>query len=172
MRKPNLLAMCAVSLGLIVWTSSWVLGHGHERGDAKATISGVKVSINYGRPSLNNRDVMKLIQPGKLWRIGADDPTTIESDADLDFGGTRVPKGMHILLARYIEPGKWALVVSRKDVFHYEPSAKLAEVPMQLQDGQDPADDVTIQLSSKSGRGLITIAWGTLQLQTSFSPAR
>jgi len=146
--------------------------HGNDRGKASATIGTAEVTIDYGRPALRGREMLKKIQPGQLWRIGADAPTTIQSDTDLDFGGTRVPKGKHILLARLAEPGKWSLVVSSKDVFSYEPSAKIAEIPMEHQAGKDPVEILTVSLSSHRGRGNIEIAWGDSRLIASFAPAK
>ena len=90
----------------------------------------------------------------------------------LDFGGTRVPKGKHILLARYVEPGRWTLIVSSKSVLQYEPSAKLAEVPVQLETGKDPVEALTINLSNQGDRGVIDIAWGDSRLDVSFAPAK
>jgi hypothetical protein len=137
----------------------------------KATIGGTHVSIDYGRPALKGRDMLKQIQPGQLWRIGADAPTTIELDRELNFGGTIVPKGKHILLARFVEPGKWTLVFSSKSVFQYDPSAKLAEVPLTLEEANDSTELVTIQLTDKGGTGVIKITWGKMRLSASFKPA-
>ena len=76
------------------------------------------------------------------------------------------------LMARYVAPGEWTLVVSSKDRLHYEPSAKLAEAPMEVQDGKDPTEDLSIQLSNKGGRGVIEIAWGGYRLVATFAPAK
>jgi len=158
--------------GVLALLAANGIAHGNERGTAKAMIGSATVTIDYGRPMLKGRDLMKMIQPGEVWRIGSDAPTTIESDADLDFGGTRVPKGKHILLAHYIEPGKWSLVVSSKSASQYEPGAKLAEVPMEVQESKAPEEEVTIQLSPKGSQGVIEIAWGTMRLTGSFSAAK
>src|SRR5215831_10143983 len=109
-RAAGILALLAVN----------AIAHGNERGTAKATIGSAAVTIDYGRPMLKGRDLMKMIQPDSVWRIGSDAPTTIESDADLDFGGTRVPKGKHILLAHYLGAGKWSLVVSSKPASQFD----------------------------------------------------
>jgi len=148
------------------------VAHGNERGTVKTTLDGATVTIDYGRPTLKGRDVTKLIQPGAFWRIGSDAPTTIDADADLDFGGARVPKGKHILLAHYIESGKWSLVVSTKPASQYDPGAKLAEAPAEVQQGKDSVEEVTIQLSAKGSQGAIEITWGTMRLVGSFSVAR
>jgi len=160
------------AVGVLALLAANGIAHGNERGTAKAVIGSATVTIDYGRPMLKGRDLMKMIQPGEVWRIGSDAPTTIESDADLDFGGTRVPKGKHILLAHYIEPGKWSLVVSSKSASQFEPGAKLAEVPMEYDESRDTMEEVTIQLSAKGGQGVINIAWGTMRLTASFSAAK
>jgi hypothetical protein len=168
--------ICRTSIGLatatlMVLMSSASVAHGNERGSVKVTVGGVHISIDYGRPALKGRDMLKQLQPGQLWRIGADAPTTLESDKELNFGGTIVPKGKHILLARLIEPGKWTLVFSSKSVFQYEPSAKVAEVPLTLEEASDSAELVTLQVTGQDGTGVIEIAWGKMHLSASFKPA-
>ena len=171
-----MMKICRTSIGLatatlIVLMSSASMAHGNERGSVKVTINGARISIDYGRPALKGRDMLKQIQPGNVWRIGADAPTTLESDKELNFGGTIIPKGKHILLARLVERGKWTLVFSSKSVFQYEPSAKLAEVPLTLEEASDSAELVTLQVTGKDGTGVIEIAWGKMRLSASFKPA-
>lgn len=170
--KLNRLFLAFVGAVALAGAAHLALAHGNEPGSAKATIGTAKVSIEFRRPTLKGRDLMKLIHPGDLWRMGADIPTTIESDADLDFGGTRVPKGKYFLMARFVESGKWTLVVSNKERRAYEPSSKLAEIPMDVEEGKDPVDAMDIQLSNKSGRGSIEVAWGTFRLTASFTPVK
>ena len=171
MKKFNYLTI-GLGASLLLLVALPALAHGADRGEAKATIGSANVSIDYGRPMLKGRDLMKMMPVGGVWRIGADAATTITSNVDLDFGGTRVAKGNHILLTRLAEAGKWSLVVSSKGAFQYEPSAKLAEVPIELQDGKESVEELTITLTNKDGRGVIEIAWGTSRLTASFAPAK
>ena len=169
--KMNRILITITIFGALAILAHLALAHGNEPGSAKAAVGNTKVSIDFRRPMLKGRDLMKLLHPGDLWRMGADVPTTIDSDSDLDFGGTRVAKGKHILLARFVEAGKWTLVVSSKDRSHYEPGAKLAEIPMEVKEGKDAVDAMNIQLSNKNGSGEIEIDWGTFRLTATFSPA-
>jgi hypothetical protein len=172
MRISKSLSTGALALVLALTFTATGLAHGNERGQSKAAIGKARVTIDYGRPTLKGRDMLKRIQPGQVWRLGSDAPTTIESNVDLDFGGTRVPKGKHILLARLVEPGKWTLVVSSQSAMHYEPSAKIAEIPMEVREESDPVEELSIKLSDDGGRGVIEIAWGTARLKATFAVAK
>jgi hypothetical protein len=165
----------ALSLGtaLVLVTGSLTsLAHGQDRGTTKATIGNANVSIEYGRPALKGRDMLGKMQAGAVWRIGANEATTLTSDADLDFGGKRVAKGKHILLARLVEAGKWSLIVSSKGAFQFDESATLAEIPLELKEAKDSVEELTITLTSQGGKGILEIAWGTSRLVGSFAPAK
>ncbi|HUI41787.1 MAG TPA: DUF2911 domain-containing protein [Terriglobia bacterium] len=171
MRKHAAMTFIVLAAALALAAAS-AFGHGNEHGKTQAVIGGANVSIDYGRPTLKGRDLNALIKPGQLWRIGADVPTTIESDTDLDFGGTRVPKGKHILLARMIAPGQWSLVVSSQPVARFAPDAKLAEEAMTVEQRSDSAEELTIGLTNNGGNGgTIEISWGTQRLIAPFKPA-
>jgi hypothetical protein len=162
----SFVAVAVFSLG-----AALLLAQGGNRGEAKATIGPAHVSIDYGRPMLRGRSPLSMITPGTVWRLGASAPTTIESDRDLLFGNTRVPKGKHILLAQMTEPGKWVLLVSNKAYDAYDASAKIAGTPMKALDGQASVEQMTIKLSGHGTQGDIEVAWGTSRLTASFSAA-
>jgi hypothetical protein len=145
---------------------------GQNRGETKEKVGKANVTISYGRPTLNGRDPLKMMQPGQPWRLGSNAPTTIDSDADLNFGGTTVPKGKHILLAILDEAGKWWLVVSSKNNFDYDPSTKLAQTPMELSKSEAAVEQLKINLSGKDDGGTIDVAWGTLRLAARFESAK
>jgi len=160
-------SLATLSLALVTHAT---LAHGNDHGNIQATIGGAHVTIDYNRPSLRGRDPLSLIQPGEVWRMGSDAPTTLESDQDLDIGGTRVAKGKHILLARFDGPGKWTLVISNKPWNQYDAAAKIAETPMTFEQVQDSVETVTIKLTDQKGTGVIAVAWGKLLLRAEFKP--
>ncbi|HVB28989.1 MAG TPA: DUF2911 domain-containing protein [Terriglobia bacterium] len=162
----SLAAVALFSLGTAV-----LMAQGNTRGEAKATVGSAHVSIDYGRPMLKGRDPLGMLKPGQVWRLGASAPTTLDSDQDLLFGNTRVPKGKHILLAKLVEPGKWVLLVSSKAFNEYEPDAKIAEAPMQVDNAPESVEEMVIKLSGHQGQGDIEVAWGTSRLAASFRVA-
>jgi hypothetical protein len=52
---------------------------------------------------------------------------------------------------------------------NYEPSAKVAEVPLQVQEDQKAVEELEIQISgSGNNNGAIAIAWGPYRLDGTF----
>jgi Protein of unknown function (DUF2911) len=172
MKKLERTAAAMLAAALLVCGAAIALAHGNARGEAKAAIGKAQVTIVYGRPALRGRDMLKKIAPGQIWRLGADIPTTIESSAALDFGGTRVAEGKHILLARLDSPDHWSLIVSSETAQHYKPEAKLAEIPLKLREAKNSVEELRITLSGRGGQGRIEIAWGTSRLAGNFLPAK
>jgi nucleoid-associated protein YgaU len=163
--------LATLTLTTVMVAGGFSTAAGQNRGETKAKIGKATVTVAYGRPALNGRDPLKMIHPGQPWRIGSNAPTTIESDTDLSFAGTTVPKGKHILLSLLDDAGKWWLIASSKNNFEYEPSAKIAQAPMELSTGEDAIELLEIKLSGKDDRGTIEVAWGTLRLAATFAPA-
>lgn len=169
----NCVKVSLAATSLLFFSALTTHAHGQNRAEVKATVGKANLTVEYGRPSLRGRDPLKMMQPGTVWRLGADASTTLANDADLDFAGTRVPKGKYVLLAQMAEGGKWALIVSSKPHTQYDPSAKVAEIPLEASEAGEPVEQMTINLSAESGsRGRIEIAWGTMRLVGSFAPAK
>lgn len=55
------------------------------------------VSVTYGRPGLKGREVTTLVPQGEIWRVGANEATTVTFSTDVKFGGEEVPAGTYVL---------------------------------------------------------------------------
>jgi Protein of unknown function (DUF2911) len=168
--QPRFFALTLLAVPVLL--AAGTTARGNERGLAQVTLGKVKISIDYGRPTLKGRDPLSLISPGEIWRAGADAPSTFESSADLDFDGIRVPKGRHYLLVRYVATGVWSLLFSSRPAEAYEPRAKVAEVPVELRRTDDPHDELTIHLEVGGQKGTLRISWGSLLLASPFTVAK
>jgi len=142
-----------------------VLAHGADRGEAKATVAGKAVTIDYGRPTLKGRDMLAQAEVGKPWRMGADADTTLKTDADLVFGGAAVAKGEYVLTATKVAEGKWQLNVLTKT----KEKAKVADVPLELAKVPASVEMLTIDLAGDKGKGTFTLSWGDVSLKTAFT---
>ncbi len=135
----------------------------NARGEAKATVSGKSVSIDYGRPSLRGRDMLGQAQVGTPWRMGADASTTLKTEADLDFSGVKVPKGDYTLQATKVEADKWTLNVLGKD------EAKVATIPLASSTLPASVEMFTIELKGEKDKGEFSMSWGTLAMKAPFA---
>ena len=167
-KMRNLTGMAAL---LVLIGTAVAQAQVHPRGEATLAFAGGTLTVEYGQPPLEGRDVMDLIEPGSLWRMGADQPTTLKTDVPLQIGGTQIASGKHILLARFVGKKQWNLVVSSKSVFDFDESAKIAEAEGKFAEGKDAVDRVTITLEGQGKQGKLILAWGTYRLEAPFRRA-
>lgn len=96
---------------------------------------GKTITIKYSRPSMKGRKIYGGLVPyDKVWRTGANDATSLSTDAALDIGGTTVPAGNYTL---YTIPGEqsWQLIVNKQTGqwgTQYDQAQDLARIPMKL----------------------------------------
>lgn len=63
---------------------------------AVGKINGATISINYSSPAVKGRVIWgELVPFSKVWRAGANDATTFETDKDLTIEGSKLPSGKY-----------------------------------------------------------------------------
>ena len=142
-----------------------------NRGAAEVTIHGKKITIDYGRPSLNGRDMIGQMMPGMIWRTGMNLATHIETAGDLVVGGKELKAGKYTLWTKKTGPNAWLLLFHPKTgVWGAPPLTEgfIAEMPLKMGTAKDSAEQVTITLADNKGKADITIQWGTALLNGSF----
>jgi len=135
---------------------------GDDRGRPVLQLTGNKVELNHGRPTLRGRNPEEMIQPGQVWRLGANDPTTLSTQGNLKFGDKVIPAGTYVLQAKLVQPKKWNLLIQS------EAGSVVAEVPFTLQTMEKPVEALTITLEKKDNGGRMVVQWGTLALEVDF----
>jgi hypothetical protein len=149
---------------LAVVVAGPAFAQGNARGEAKATVAGKTVSIEYGRPSLKGRDMLGQAQVGQAWRMGADTATSLKTEADLAFGSVTVPKGEYILTATKVAADQWHLnVLSKAD------RSKVADIPLAAAKADASAEMFTVDLKGEKDKGEFQMQWGTIALKTGFT---
>ena len=149
-------------VGLALAGVATVDAHGNTRGTAKLTLGGKTVAIEYGRPSLQGRDMLSRAVVGQEWRMGADAATTLETTGTLAFGNVQVPPGTYVLKARKASETDWRLKFEKDD-------QAVAEVPLQSSTLAASVETLTIDLAQERGEGVFRMSWGTRMLSARFT---
>jgi hypothetical protein len=131
----------------------------NPRGTAETTISGSKVSIEYGRPSLKGRDVLAEAPAGTVWRTGADKSTTFTSTADLTVAGKAIPKGSYSLFTKRTGQNEWSLIFNKQTGqwgTQHDVAQDFAAVPLKWEQKDSGPELFTIELAPDAVR----LLWG------------
>ena len=137
------------------------------RGKAEATVKGKKITIDYGKPKLEGRDMIGMAKPGMTWRLGMDDATEIQSTATLMVGGKELKPGKYTLWAVKKSATEWTLNFHPTTGVWGSPeltSGYIATMPLKLDKAAKSSEELTIAVADKAGDATITIVWGTAQL--------
>ncbi|HJT88665.1 MAG TPA: DUF2911 domain-containing protein [Bryobacteraceae bacterium] len=140
------------------------------------TIDGKKITVDYGAPSMRGRRIMGYLVPfGEVWCTGANDATSLVTEADLDIGGMKVPKGSYTL---WTVPNKteWMLVINKQTgQWHteYDESRDLGRVKINTKALPTPVETLRIDLSPLGPKqGKLAVSWETTQAWTPFTVLR
>lgn len=140
-----------------------------SRPSPPATVSqtlnnGTTVTIDYSRPSLKNRTIGKDIAPfGKVWRTGANEPTSFEVSKAVKIEGQNLPAGKYSL---YTIPGEqeWTIILNKtwqgwgtsykqaEDVFRVKVKPQTSDVNEEM---------LTFSISKD---GLVSAVWGKTKI--------
>lgn len=136
------------------------------------TIDGAHITIEYGRPSLKGREESKMMPPGKPWRTGADEATTITTDKALKFGSVSLDPGTYtintqpgaewqLIFGKLVKPGQWGIP--------YNASAEISRTPMTVDKTASPVEQLTISVQDTAAGGTLRIEWGSVRASAPFT---
>jgi len=160
-RYLTMLVLVGVSVGVCAAQVS--------RGTAEVKINGKKIVIEYGRPELQGRDMLGKATVGMVWRMGADDATSLMSEGDLNFGNTRVKQGRYSLFAKKSGADQWELIFNSESKIWgtgRKSEKDLLSIPLESSRGQSSTEKFTIVLKSTGqDSGAFSMVWGTMELR-------
>lgn len=97
---------------IFIATINFALGQkakASPRESVTGKINTANISIDYGSPSVKDRKIWGALVPfNKIWRAGANEATTFETDKDLFVEGKKLPAGKYSL---FIIPNEKKCVV-------------------------------------------------------------
>jgi hypothetical protein len=158
------------SVAAITILAGAALGQGRvlsPRMTTSVAIEGKKITVGYGAPSMRGRRIMGALVPyGEVWCAGANDATSLDTEADLDINGLKVPKGSYTLWA-LPNPAEWKLIVNKETgQWHteYRERFDLGRVKMNLKSLPSPVERLKIELTpAGANKAMLALLWETTE---------
>ena len=142
------------------------------RATAELSLNGATISVEYGRPSLKGRDLLSLAPVGTVWRLGADQSTTLTIDGTATFGTIVVGAGEYSLFLERTAEDDWVLVVNTQTGqwgTEHDRRRDLLAVPLKWDVGEASTEQLTIELTKETDEtGILAIRWGKHALRQRF----
>lgn len=156
-------------LSLFIMADSF--GQGRQRKSPHDTLSYGNGEITYGRPSKSNREIFgPLIKFGSVWRVGADEATTISFKTDTKFGGKLIPAGTYTLFA-LVNENEWSFILNSElgqwGAFSYEKNKDkdVAKVAVPVEKIENVVEQLTISFDSENRK--LIVEWDTTRVSVS-----
>jgi hypothetical protein len=139
------------------------------KAEASVAVGGKTISVKYSAPSVRGRVIFGdagLVSHDPhypVWRAGANEATAFHTDADLEIGTLKVPKGDYTLFVSVKDPNSWDLIVS-KDLgewgLAYNDAKDLGHTKMTMSKPSAPVETLKYDLaSSGAGKAKLTLSW-------------
>lgn len=131
------------------------------------TVSTADVTVTYGRPYKNNREIFGALEKyDAVWRVGADEATTITFKKDATFGDAKVKAGTYALFAIPTEK-EWTIILNGEakqwGAFSYDKNKDkdVAKIKVPVKKLDKVVEQLTIHFDEK---GSMVIEWDKTQV--------
>lgn len=142
-------------------------------------IDGCRVTVTYGRPYTKDphtgapRKIWGGLVPyGKVWRLGADEATTLITQKPLAFGDTTVPAGAYTVYMLPQEDGAKLIINKQLGQWgtQYSEAQDLARIDMKKTALDEPPHELTVAIAKNpDGGGVLKVMWEDAQYSAAFT---
>ena len=168
---PNIIIMKKILL--LVAVLATVTGFGQNAKSPHDTVSMKDVSVTYGRPYKKGRVVFgELEKFGKVWRLGADQATTITFNKNTKFGTADIPAGTYTMCA-LLNENEWTIILNsvlgQWGAFSYDKNKDkdVASVTVPVKKMDATVEQLTIRFEKNK---LMIIEWAETQVTVPVKP--
>jgi|CXWL01.1.fsa_nt_gi hypothetical protein len=152
------------------------LGAASPNVETKAKVDGASIVLKHGSPRLRGRTgVMKaLVDSGAVWRTGANEATTLETNRDLLLGNTLIRAGKYSLWTQASAAG--VLLIVNLETGHWGTSYKAAQdlvrVPLRVSTADAPVESFVIEVAHTGSGTDLRFRWDTFVWSVAIAEAR
>jgi len=160
-----------ICAGVLLAAASLASAETKDGQTATIAIGGKTIAIKYSAPAVNGREGKLFGKDGRIgqdpnypvWRAGANGATALHTDADLDLGGLKIPKGDYTLFVSLANPANWELIVSKQtgqSGLEYDAKQDLGRVKMTMTKPAAMVEQLKYTLSNAGGNKVgLQLVW-------------
>ncbi|WP_290701319.1 DUF2911 domain-containing protein [Lacinutrix sp.] len=164
-----LLIIITSILGYLYYTKTGVFEEIKSPKDIVAfNLNDLKMKVFYNRPSKRNRDVFGALVPfNQVWRTGANEATTFETNKPLTIGNNSLPAGKYTLWT-IPNDTSWNIMFNSKQYkWGVDETMKPMRIPyfdvvtysVPVQNLEKPVEQFTIAFDNSTDNLSLTMAW-------------
>ena len=117
-------------------------------------VSSATIAINYSSPSVKGRAIWGALVPyDKVWRAGANEATTFETDMDIKVEGKLLPAGKYSFFLLPRENAEWTAIFNKEanqwGAFKYDESKDQLRVDIKPAVLRDTVQALNYQITSR-----------------------
>ena len=177
MLKRILIVLSLLALGLLIY-SVFVENIFSQRlspkDSAKIALNDLNLKVEYNRPSKRDRDVFGALVPfDKVWRTGANEATTFQTNKDLSIDGMPLKKGKYTI---WTVPMKhsWKVMFNSKQYEWgvdekmqpmWDPNYDVIEIEVPTKQLDETVEDFTIAFDNTTGNLKLAMAWDSTKIE-------
>lgn len=141
---------------------------------ATAKIDGVDLKITYSQPSMRGRKIWGDLVPfGSVWRLGANEATTVTLPKAIVLGGKDVPAGAYTLWMLPAADGSAKLIINSETGqwgTDYNGGKDFGRVDLKRAELDKSVEQFVIAIEpAKEGGGVLKFTWDKLQYSVPFT---
>jgi len=144
----------SLALGTLIGSAQTVKPRVSPADSVTGLVNGARITIHYSSPSVKGRVIWgKLVPYDSVWRAGANEATTFETDKDIKVEGMSLPAGKYGFFLLPRPGGKWTAIFNtvpnQWGAFKYDPAKDQLRVNVRTHALASPAEALNYQITPK-----------------------
>ncbi len=174
--KRVLISLTVIALGLFLY-STFVENIFAPRLSPKDTVkfelNDLELKVFYNRPSKKNRVIFGALVPfDKVWRTGANEATTFETNKPLEVKGMPLPAGKYTLWT-VPKDSVWTVIFNTKQYSWgvdsemkpmWDPNYDALSIEVPVRDLKKPVEQFTIAFDNSTDDLFLTMVWDVVKV--------
>ena len=169
--KRVLVLLSIIALGLFlysVFVENIFASRLSPKDTAKLELNDLKLKVFYNRPYKKDREIFGALVPfNEVWRTGANEATTFETNKSLEVGGMPLPEGKYTLWT-VPKDSVWTVIFNSKQYAWgvdsemkpmWDPNYDVLKIDVPVEKINTTVEQFTIAFDNSTDNLFLTMAW-------------